>query len=118
MVCDLWETYQVTDWRALPARTLATLVAGLRDDSRLAQAERSIKGSHDTILLAAIADGVSAVLYSLAGGKGKRPDSLLALLDDSKADETKKIQSFHSAEAFERARARIVKRANNEHIDR
>ena len=82
------------------------------------QAQRKIRGTHDTILLAAIADGISAVLYGMAGGKGKRPESLLSLLEISDERDGKKIQSFTSAEAFERARARIVKRAKNEHIDR
>ena len=35
LICDMAETYKVFDLRALPVPMLATLAAGLRDDSRI-----------------------------------------------------------------------------------
>ena len=39
-MCDLAETYGVLDMDALPARLVATLAAGLREDSRIITALR------------------------------------------------------------------------------
>lgn len=35
LLCDLAETYHIYSLRGLPARTLATLVSGLRADARI-----------------------------------------------------------------------------------
>ena len=35
LICDLAETYHIYDMRSLPLQTVATLSAGLRDDSRI-----------------------------------------------------------------------------------
>ncbi len=33
LICDLAETYQIYNYKSLPARLVATLSVGLRDDS-------------------------------------------------------------------------------------
>ncbi len=43
-MCDLAETYGVLDMDALPARLVATLAAGLREDSRIITALREKHG--------------------------------------------------------------------------
>ena len=35
LICDLAETYHIYDYRSLPVKLVATLSAGLRDDSRI-----------------------------------------------------------------------------------
>ena len=52
------ETYHILDYRALPATLLATLVAGLRENSRI----RSGKLRTSTALLAAAVDRLSYLL--------------------------------------------------------
>ena len=43
LICDMAETYHVYDLRALPVETLATLAAGLRENSRVKMKMAGIK---------------------------------------------------------------------------
>ena len=56
LTCDMAETYGIFDIKRVPARLLATLAVGLRDDSRVKRAKSSTKYDNKTILLARIAD--------------------------------------------------------------
>lgn len=40
LICDLAETYNVLDYRALPVRTTAALASGLRADARIFESLR------------------------------------------------------------------------------
>lgn len=59
IICDLAETYHVLDYKSLPPTLVATLVAGLRDDSRLKLKAAKVKAPLNTILLASIIDRIS-----------------------------------------------------------
>lgn len=84
VTCDFAETYGVTDIRALPVPTAATLAQGLPATSRIMR-RLSGAGSVDTqtALLAIIADrlGHIAWMFSEDGSRGKnRPPSILSIL--------------------------------------
>lgn len=108
MICDLAETYGILDYRALPPRTVATLAAGLRDNSRIKMRASNETVDHDTMLLAAILDGVNTLAWMLSedGRRGRnRPKSVVAEIS---SDLTKEVAVFASAEEYERARERAM----------
>lgn len=116
LFCDLVETYGIRDLGSLDLKTTATLAAGLRENSRIRRKASGQKHTTDTLLLAIIADGISALLY----GKGiveEKPDSLLDILTKGpqpKEEEKTTKRKFDTQEAFEEARAEILKKYKRE----
>lgn len=110
LICDLAETYQIYDYRSLPLRTVATLAAGLRDDSRIKLKASGVSVGQNTMLLASIADRVEAFRYGfMAESKsGKQPFSLVRfLLGEEQAESNKgAAQTFDSAEDLTKALAK------------
>ena len=107
MVCDLAETYNIYNWREFPVLYIATLVCGLKEDSRIKMAFNGTKIPLDTTLRAAIFDRLSILcwLNSRDGQRGtNRPKSLL----DELTEEKETVKGFSSVEDFEAARAKII----------
>lgn len=109
LICDLAETYQIYDYRSLPVKLVATLSAGLRDDSRIKMAAADMTVRQDTLLLAAIADRVEAFRYGFSSDAEKgtnRPASLVDVIlgreNETKANKGG-VVSFKSVEEFEKA---------------
>ena len=112
LICDLAETYQIYDYRSLPAKLVATLSAGLRDDSRIKMSAAGVPASQTTILLATIADRVEAFRYGFSQDASKginRPASIVAAIfgEDQTHRKTTGVMGFDSVEEFEAAIARI-----------
>ena len=87
---------------------MATLAAGLREDSRSAMSLNGMRVSHQDLLLAAAVDRLSLLVWSKTkdAEKGrKKPKSIVEALTKS---ENKELMSFASAEDFEKARKRII----------
>ena len=110
LICDLAETYHIYDYRSLPVKTVATLSAGLRGDSRIRMAAAGIPAPQDTILLAAIADRVEAFRYGFTedASKGRNKPSLLveALLGEEDKNKSG-VKGFSSVEEFKAALAQF-----------
>lgn len=102
LVCDLAETYRIFDYRSLPVKLVATLAAGLRDDSRIKMKIAGVKGTGKEFLLATIADRLGLIIYALCGGKGDRPESIADNYYD-KQEPKSEYKSFSSPEAFREA---------------
>lgn len=102
LVCDLAETYHIYDYRSLPVKLVATLAAGLRDDSRIKMKIAGVKGNGKEILLATIADRLGLILYALCGGKGDMPDAIADSYYE-KQEPKSEYKSFSSPEAFREA---------------
>ena len=114
VICDLAETYHIFNYRQLPPKLLATLVVGLRDDSRIKMKLEDSKASLDRILLISILDHLKMLLWlnSNDGAKGtNKPKPLLNSFLDIK--EKKDIRVFRTSEEFEKERQRIVERSRN-----
>ena len=112
LVCDLAETYHIYDYRSLPVHLVATLSAGLRDDSRIKMAAAGVPATQDTLLLATIADRVEAFRYGFSEDASKginQPISLVALLYGEKPERRNKsgVMSFATIDEFEATLARI-----------
>ena len=109
LICDLAETYQIYDYRSLPVKLVATLSAGLRDDSRIKMAAAGATARQDILLLATIADRVEAFRYGFSSDAEKginQPPSLVDVIL-GRETETKASKSgvvgFSSVEEFQKA---------------
>jgi hypothetical protein len=106
LICDLAETYQIYDYRSLPVRLVATLSAGLRDDSRIKLKAAGESVGIDTTILAAIADNLS--LLRLGFSKDARRSKPFLFTDALQGETTKsKVKGFRTAAEFEAALKRI-----------
>lgn len=98
LICDLAETYHVFDWRALPARTAATLAMGLGPDSRIIRKMCNISLPIETMLLVTIADALHLLVWQNTrdGRRGRnRPELIAERLTGRPAEE-----GFLSVEEF------------------
>ena len=108
LICDLAETYHIYDYRSLPLQLVATLSAGLRDDSRIKLRFADSPVSQDTLLLATIIDKIELFkyLFTTDASKGiNKPQSMVDAIM-GKPKKQKGIVGFKSVEAFEAAMAK------------
>ena len=105
LICDLAETYGITDYRALPLKTAAALSAGLRDESRSKMRASGMKIPTATALIAAAVDRLALLVWMQSENGAKRrnrPESILARLtkEQNKDD---KVEAYNAPEEFEAA---------------
>lgn len=107
LTCDLAQWYGVLDWRALSVITAATLACGLPPESRIMRALSGQQADLRDMLLAAIADRLSILVWfqTKDGQKGRRrPKSLVDLLTGEEPQNSSgDVEAFDSIEAFEAA---------------
>lgn len=100
------ETYGVFDIYRLPARTLATLAVGLREDSRVQMAIEGRLVSNETMLMAVMVD-------TLRGVSPNNPQSMTACCYKGKtltaAPPNAKYEVFDSPEVFKKRWAEITR---------
>lgn len=111
LICDFAETYQILDYRRLPVQLAASLAVGLKPDSRMKMRMAGMKVPLDSILLAAIVDRLSLLVWAqtkdASMGRNK-PQSLLA--DFVSPQKNKNIVTFVSGKDYEIQRAEMVAR--------
>lgn len=108
--CDMAETYGVFDYESIPVRKLATLSAGLREDSRSKMKIAGAKLNVKETLLAVIADRLTWLCWAKTedGLKGRNaPPSILELLTGKK-DRDSDLMAFDTGKEFEEERNRIL----------
>lgn len=111
LICDLAQTYGILRYREHPARLIATLAAGLRDDARIKLRLAGVKAPLDTLLLASSADSLSWLRWSQTeqarSGSGC-PGSILAALLGTAEPAESPVMAFETGAEFEAARDRIL----------
>lgn len=111
LVCDFAETYQVFDYKSLPARLAATLAAGLRENSRIKMKMAGVPCSNETLLLAMAVDRLSLLFWAKTedGQKNRnRPESLYMRILGLNEKPENNVVAFASGSDFETARQRIL----------
>ncbi|MDT2698350.1 MULTISPECIES: DUF5361 domain-containing protein [Enterococcus] len=110
LVCDLAETYQIYDYKQLPASMVAVFSCGLRETSRIKMKLSGQKIPLDTILLAGISDNLRLLLWTKTKDGQKnvnRPESILHKLSENNPREKEEI-IFDSGEDFEKMRQQLL----------
>ena len=113
MICDLAETYGIYDYRKFGARYIATLVSGLRHDSRVSIAMAGIPAPMNTMLLARLVDDASFLAWTKtkdAQNNKNRPKSVMAAIRGDIRDNERPM-AFDTPEDFKAARQRRLDRA-------
>ena len=108
LACDFASEYGIFDWRDLPIRTAATLAAGLRYNSRIAQSMAGLRVSIDTLLAASITDRLGMLIYGLSRAEGDPPKQMLPALMGTITDDEGQSASYLTGEDFEAARAALI----------
>ena len=114
LICDFAETYHIYAWRKLPARTAATLAAGLSPDSRIMRKLSGVPAKLEHILLAIIADACTRSVwqFSQAAAEGApSPPSLYKTLFGGK--NPSRGSGFDDGAAFDQWRENMMRREQN-----
>ena len=115
LICDFAETYHIYNWRSLPARYAATLAAGLKPDSRIKLKLSGVSWSLQTMLLAAIADATSLLVWqgSQAAVDGKPPPKSFYEVILGKNKVKNSVAGFSSATEFLAWREKMMRMDKN-----
>ena len=111
LICDFAETYHILDYTALPVSLLVTLFSGLGEGSRVQQRLNGEKVPLRTLLLAAMVDRLSVLLYANtkdAKSGQNRPRSLVAILTGEETETNAGTEAYASGDDFEAARRAIL----------
>ena len=100
MICDLAETYGIFDYQELPPRLVATLVVGLRDNSRVKMKLAGARLTMDQMLLALILDSINLLRWGRSRKRGAKPKSVYKLLTEEKKQKDE-LKAFRSPEDYE-----------------
>ena len=104
------QVYGVYDWHSLPLKTVATLAAGLPEDSRSVRAATGQAVDLKTMLLAAITDRLSILIWQQTKDAQKGKNKPKMILDTLGKDNTaNEVKAFASGAEFEAARQRFFK---------
>lgn len=107
LICDLAECYQIYDIRSFPAYYIATLAAGLGEDSRIMKKMLGKKADTSTHLQAMTVDLLQYLLWTKtkdAQHGRNRPESITDRLTQTK----EKDNAVVTADEFDRIRNGIV----------
>lgn len=110
LICDFAETYNIYDYKSLPLKMVGSLALGLRDNSRIKMAMTGSQASSEVMLLAAMVDRLSLLVWMKTkdAEKGKnKPKSILENLTKSENIENTNI-AYTSGEDFIRAREELL----------
>ena len=109
MICDLAEYYGIYNYREFKPSYLATLVIGLRADSRIKTELSGLKIPLSTFIAATAADRLGLLFWAKTedgANNRNRPASFVSLLTGDKPKDSVKV--FRSPEEFKAAWAKAV----------
>lgn len=107
LICDLAETYGLFNYKGVPLSTLASLVVGLRDNSRIKMLIAGAVVDTQTLIIASILDKLSLLVWfnSQDGQKNiNRPKSVVEALLNNEND----TMLFNSIEEFEEYKQKLL----------
>lgn len=101
MICDFAETYQIYDYKSLPARTAAILLTGLRENSRVKMKANEMEKPLDTILQCMIVDRLGYIA-AWATGTEVPPSTINAIckIENTGRNKNSDLIVYDSPESF------------------
>lgn len=114
MICDLAETYHIYDFQGLSPSMVATLILGLRDNSRVKMKLSNTKLTVEQMLLAIVADNLQYIAWTKTkdARKGRyKNKSILKTLQGEYQNGNGKddLMSFKTVEEFEEYMTQFLK---------
>lgn len=108
LICDFAETYHIIELRSLRPSMLATLAAGLRENSRIKMKIAGTKIDLKDMLLASITDKLGILLWKKTkdGNKGINPPKLV--VSELTMEKEKEIVGYSSGADFLKERERLL----------
>lgn len=109
-ICDMAETYHIYDYKQYPVTLIATLLSGLREDSRTIMALTGRKLSLKQTVDAMTYDAINLILWSKTTdghNNTKRPKRLIDILINKENKE--EVEGFDSGEDLLAAFNKIVR---------
>lgn len=103
LICDMMETYHITDYRSLPASLAGKLASGLRENSRIKMEMSGLSCGLDILLLSIIADRLTTLVWfkTKDGQKGAdRPESIYESLIGIKKNKNQGDYELMSVDEF------------------
>ena len=113
MICDLAETYHIYDYESLPVDLIATLVVGLRENSRVMMKITKRKLTFEQSINTMILDGINWLKWSKTKDAQKgigTPKSLYKQLCDIEEEKESEVITFDSGEEFMKYRNKLLGR--------
>lgn len=113
LICDLAETYHIYDYRSLPARMVATLAVGLRNDSRIKMFLSNEPLSFEQMMMVKIYDVLNWLAWveirTNSKSKSKPPERLEDRIRKKTAEKSD-AQVFNTVADFEAERHKMLER--------
>ena len=96
LICDFAETYHIYDMYKLPVLYVATLAAGLRDNSRIRMKASGLSVEVNTLLLAHIADNtaINVWMKTKDAEKGRNQPKRIVETLTEKINPSKRLKQF------------------------
>lgn len=111
MVCDLAEYYHIFFYREYPCRLIATLVNGLREESRVRRRINNVSDVDSKIIMAGCFDRLSLLVWSKTKDAQKGHNPPASLLDIiMKKEEEQKNMTFDNIDEFMKIRNKIIRK--------
>lgn len=107
LICDMAETYHLLDLRSLPVRLLATLAAGLRDDSRIRMKMLGLSYVSANLAIIQVRDILMQIF-----SKEEKPFLLTDVVLGDRKD-VRNTGRFATPEDFEAAREKLIRGVND-----
>lgn len=108
LICDFAEYYQIYDIRQVKPSIAAVLAIGLRDDSRTKMRLAGAKIDQKTMLLAAIADRLSILVWQKTRDGQRNQNKPKSIVDELTRDHSADVVGFTTSEDFEKERQRLI----------
>ena len=109
LICDLAQFYHVFDYKSMTVELVATLSAGLPEDSRIMRKLSKRNISKSELMLAAIYDDLNAYLYSMTSNAKHGINRPASIVDKwLNITEQRENMAFDSVNSYEKAKQRIL----------
>lgn len=108
LICDFAETYRIYNYKELPPSQAAIYAVGLSEDSRIKRKLSGQKHTVETLLLSHIADSLRILVWMRTKDGRRNVNRPKSILEEIMADRDQ-YEAFDSIEAYEAARAKIVR---------